>query len=535
MSIANQMAPRILKVEKAVNNNSGININTMPLNHYQCSKQGYCFYNFNSIKEDVSNGFCIVNLNDIFSYDILDNYFNKNKTYISDIIIKKIDIINNITNFSNNNKFHIVYYLSIHNILNEDNIEFFDLYKKSLQNKCDNLYKIIGNFINKFNLLISYQYDKFYIRNKYYIEFINNYIKSNVKYISTSYDNNRYLIGRFHKIDFANIYKFQNNNFLACYQNNLKFININDKDYDIQMNTTLPAFLKGTILGVNSSIDNKSFNRFRSNYTELINKMNSKRDDFVERLKENLYACQDKLEKHITNIIKKHNDYTILIGLNLDNVFDNTIVQNFFEILTNLKDNDELSNNKPIISKPNMISIQFPLMQIFSKKINLITINNINNLSEVFLEVINKKIIDNNYNILVNAGLTEEKFKQIINYLSKNNNTKINNIFINYNLNNDIRLSAAYNTYFTKFRETNQLFNDSKSKYKDNKKLYKNLKKYEAQIKNYNNKTIDNKNNNCCDCCNCRNKNKINSYEIKYLPYIKNVDDFLDKIEFNIF
>jgi hypothetical protein len=213
------------------NNIYNFKVNMPMLYHYTIPKYGYCYYNFDNVKSDLSNGYIVVNLNDILSYKALSLSLNRNNSDADNIELKgelanilNIALFNTLDKYRNNN-YQIIYYLSIHNMLkkygNTDNE-----IKANLTNKCNKLYEILNKAIPNLNILISYQYDRFYIRNEYFNDFINSYIKTNVKYLSVNYEVNKFLVGKYYELDMKNVYRYVNNNFLSCYKNNLNFISI---------------------------------------------------------------------------------------------------------------------------------------------------------------------------------------------------------------------------------------------------------------------------------------------------------------------
>lgn len=630
------------------NNIYDFNINMMKLYHYQIPKYGYCLYNFNNIKSELSDGYIIVNLNDILSIKSLNNILNQD-----DYIDIQTELVNNSTLISSINKYtsnnyQVVYYLSIYNIIkkygNTDTI-----FKENLITKCNILFDILNNYITNLNVLISYQFDKFYIRNEYFNEFINSYIKSNVKYLSINYDANKFFIGQYYELDIKNIHRYVNNNFLSCYKNNFNFISfkdvlINNNSNNLQLSKSLQSSINShffeehqqdnkdnnisektryynrkksnnniskktnntnnysnnqTNINYNKKKQNdnseqyKQYNNFNgyndnsnvrmfcfanydindnltkleinpvSNISAVVSRLNSSStsptlslnnsfssslnlfnksvydyndeklnllndvSDYLKNLSINLSENNDTMKMFFESTISKTND-TVIIGANLDYNYDTIILENIKNIILSQKKKSDLKQYKTIYD-----FIQSPTIMINSKKINIINVKS-NEITKTLLETIKFNIVKNCVNILVNINLTKDKFKKINKYLL--NYYDCSNIYYDFEINKRLRLTLANHTYYKKFSDNNTI--SSKNKYHNNKNNYYQFRNYIKFVNNYqiisDNFNNDNDIDKCCKCCKCIEKYDINYYEVKYLPYIEDLE-LLSELDFHLF
>ena len=104
--------------------------------------------------------------------------------------------------------------------------------------------------------------------------------------------------------------------------------------------------------------------------------------------------------------------------------------------------------------------------------------------------------------------------------------------FYNFEINERLRLALAFNNYYKEFANLNVI--SKKQKYSNNKKLYIKLRKFIKFVNTY--KITENKHNtNCCRCCKCNKKYLINEYQIKYIPYLENLEKIMKETEFDLF
>jgi hypothetical protein len=519
------------------NNIYNCRINMKLLYHYHIPKYGYCLYNFNNINNNLSNGYIIVNLNDILSIKSLNeilNTNNKTNSYINIDLGSNIGLFNILNSYRENN-FQVIYYLSIYNVIKYNTSE--DKYiKDNLITKCNNLYNILIKYIPDINILISYQFDKFYIRNSYYNEFIDSYIKSNTKYLSVNYENNKYLVGKEYNIDIVNIHRYVNNNFLACYKNNFIFVSINNLLKNKYIINELPNELNipNSKLSFNKASDilniipEKITNTLLNNKNGYINEKISLMT-YVSRYYNNINISLKENNDNIFNFfkdtIRKLNN-TVIIGANLDYIYDINIINGLQNIIISInKDNKDvnLEGSKSILD----IVQSFSINKI--KKINLINVKD-EKISNTLLETINNNIVKDAYNILVNTNLTKKKFETIYKYLL--NNMNCSNVYYDFEINKRLRLALGYNTYYKNFNTANNI--SATYKYKFNRDKYYKLRNFIKYVNNY---SISNNDevNKCCTCCKCLDKYEINYYKVKYLPYLDDYSTKIEELDFGLF
>jgi hypothetical protein len=556
---------------KLVNNIYKTKINMIPkLYHYHIPRYGYCLYNFDNIKGELSTGYIIINLNDIISYKSMNTLLNGEITKpIEEELSTKLELFNIISKYNCNN-YQIVYYISIYNMLKKyGNTD--EIIKKRIIDKCNIFYELASRYIPELNLLISYQYDHFYIRNKYFNEFINSYITSNVKYLSVNYESNKFLIGKYYKLDIANIHKYKNNNFISCYKNNLNFIAINDllnnNKIITEVNNTFTNpvlftfnmvndFISAANLSKNNeskcldinevsnitepttpintlSMNNLSCMNYK-NYKEERYKLINDVNNYIRTLNNKLNENMESITTFFTDTLSEC-DGTIIIGANLDYIYDDIIITNFKKLILSLgrkeieKHKDEVIDaNKTILDV-----IKSYTNTIIIKKINIINIKSAD-ITKTLLETIKLNIVKGAYNILVNTELTRNNFEKIYKYIANSITGKVSNIYYDFEINKFLRLSLGYDTYYNNFSTSNNI--SSIGRYNNNRIKYIKLRNFIKYVNEYkaNNNKQDTKDNKCCNCCKCSPKNNINYYQVKYLPYLEDIS-ILSNIDFSIF
>jgi hypothetical protein len=497
------------------------------LYHYHIPKYGYCLYNFDNIKSETAYGYIIINLNDILPYYSIIELLNNGKTkLVESVLSKNLACFNTISKYSEEN-YKIVYYLSISNMLkkygNND-----DIIKKNIINKCNLLTELLNRFIPELNLIISYQFDKFHIRNTYYTEFIDSYIKNNVKYIAVNYDNNKFLVGKYYKLDLENIHKYINNNFLACYKNNLHFVEINN----ILNNS---ESLNNNLIGITLDLETESINisDIISNvnlpvYKDEQYKLSAEVYNYKYKLNDELNKYMKDIELFFKNTINDCSG-TVIIGANLDYNYDDIIISNLHEIILSLgkekvkqQNNINFSGNKTILEIINSYSTG----KININKINIINVSG-KEINKTLLETTKANIIRGAYNILVNINLTSNMFDEIYKYIVNNTDYNCSNIYYDFEINKRLRLSLGYHIYYKNFIEYNNI--SSNCKYNTNWFMYAKLRNFIKYVNNYTIKDLEKK-----DYCICQKKHNINYYKIQYLPYLADIN-FLKDIDHSLF
>lgn len=564
------------------------------LYHYQMPRYGYCFYNFDNIKlNNSSNGYIILNLNNILSIDNLKKIYKYNDLNLTDLI-KYTNLFKKL-NYLNKYNYHVICYLSIYNVIKYFNYESDDIIKKYIYNISIILTNEINKYLEYLNILISYQFDKFNIRNTYFNTFIDEQIKYNSYYISTNYENNKYLMGNYHQLDTKNIYRHINNNFLSCYKNNLNFINIMDficnpidkifninnlhnlntnntnnkintydtelyNNYDI-INDKLIKFKKSShtihdnrndnyinhkkndnicnniisLHNFNNNIQSKLSNNIPTpllnNYNQYKIKLKENNDNYINTLISKLEKSKTDIGNFIKIKIKKHYNYnTLLIGLNLDLTYDEFIIKQFNNLINNNLNINKNNTNKKNNNNKETNKI-LDLIRFMGSNID--NINNINiidyNINDG-IDTIFNKIKKNHINLLPNIYLTYYKFSNIFKYI-KNIYKYVDNIFFDFELNKHLRISLALNTYYNFFSMNNII--SKKNKYNINYSNYDKLRKFIIYVNQYkSNSTLSI--NNCCECCKCIDKYIINYYQFKYLPYIDDIN-YLNTVDMDIY
>lgn len=565
------------------------------LYHYHIPKYGYCFYNFNNINEINTNGFIIVNLNDYIDNNALRSYLykknNVSKTsnhkdgttisYLAEInnsLMNNKEVFKQINNLSN--KYQIVFYLQVYNMLY---ITINDEANKLRYNvKFNEIYDLLKKYVNKKNqnILISYQFDKFNIRNTYTVKFIDDYIKSKAQYISVNYEQSKFLVGKYYKLDKDNIHRYVNNNFLFCYKNNLKFINSNNitnyfKDYELHsMNDfndkkyihnsnveTLAHEFKSVSEYLNKFSENHKYNNEIIDYDEVCNNTNDTMIHNYSNDKNAMHAlvtqmkctldvelksCRDDIAEFFKETINNHAAETVLIGMNLDFTYDTTIYKELMVLLNTFKLNNNSKTDKKIENTGNNATIDASTLNLNgSGMMNIINImaGNVKipnfimltddmlvdyDINNTNMDSIFSKVIKGKYNVFINTGLTPDKFEQIVKHVSgRMRNT--DNIYFDYEINKRLRLSLALNTYYENFVVVNGI--SKNNKYLTNRNNYTKLREYIKYVNQY---TIHDKLiTRCCTCCACTHEHIINYYEFKYLPYLS--DKQIKSLELDLF
>lgn len=495
------------------------NILVNNLYYYSCQITGNIILNFDNINTNLSNGYIIVNLNDILMRDALYNYLNYNDlSMIIQNIEKNINLINKINELNNLN-YQVIYYLSIVNIIK---YYIYKDIKLNILNKCQVIYNLLNNYIDKFNIMILFEYNKFNLRMNYFNVFIDNYIKNNIQYISLSYNNNKYLIGKFNHLDIKNIYKKINDNFLCCYRTKLKFIsfdNLLNNLFKLNDNYNLSGYIspinklsedkKASLSSLNSILQ-----KYSNNYLREIKILNDEYLNYYDLLNHNIDKYNDSIKEYITNILINHNKKgKILLGLNLHYIYDNIMLTNILDLL-----NELLINNIINSSKLNIHIINIDLLSIINDQLLSKDINTILNF-----------ISDNKLVILTGLKLNFKLFENIFKSCSDFN---LDNIYFNFDINLRLRYSLSLYSYFDNILSLDKITDNI---LKNNDELYKNLISYHKLITNNNRNTnITNNKSNCCNCCNCQIRYNINKYDIKYIPYFHNIDQ-IQIIDLNTF
>jgi hypothetical protein len=496
------------------------------LYHYHIPKYGYCLYNFDNIKSDTAYGYIIINLNDILSYQSISTLINTNNTkLVEKELSHNLGLFNTINKYSEEN-YKIVYYLSIYSMLkkygNND-----DIIKTYIINKCNLLTGLLHRFIPSLNIIISYQFDQFYIRNTYYTEFIDSYIKNNVNYIAVNYDNNKFLVGKYYKLDVENIHKYINNNFLACYKNGLHFVSIRDI---LNNKKGLSNNLTGVTLdlteceNISDIISKVKLPVYKNEHYKLSGEVYN----YTHKLNEELNKYMNDIEIFFKNTINDCGG-TVIIGANLDYNYDDIIINNLQEIILSLGKEEvktqqagTFSGNKTILE----------IINSYSKKINIKKINIINvsgkEISRTLLETTKANIIRGAYNILVNINLTSNMFDEIYKYIANNMDYNCSNVYYDFEINKRLRLALGYHTYYKNFIEYNNI--SSNCKYNTNRIMYAKLRNFIRYVNSYTiKKDLEKK-----EYCICQKKHNINYHKIQYLPYLADITTLKD-IDFSLF
>lgn len=510
-----------VQVDMENNSKNSINMDNIKLYHYQLPKSGYCFYNFEGVSLDDSlAGYIIVNLNDVFYPSNLKKFFysstedervlNYNLNYYK-------SFFKNIETFKNK-KYEIIYYLSATNYIDFSK-DMDESIKNNLTRKCKKLYKhITTNYVDNINILISYQNDKFDIRCKNFNEFIDNYLKYRKKYISINYENNKYLIGYSGKIDIKNINSYKNVNFLSCFVNGFKMIDIN-------------VFKESKSEYVFKYIENKQ-------YKDFVEQFKGNHAEFKNTVIESLNHNRDNLSKFFNTAINKHtkgNNFMV-IGLNLDYKYDKKVLDNMKLIFPSFKEN--LNKKKGGGFEFMMLSnFMSSTDNIVKRKIEIMDYENkSNNIEDYILKMMESDIL-----IITGLSLTEEKLRTLTDEMLEYEDAveliagnKADRIFFNFTLNKTFRSVLAISQYYENFKDDNGITNKNKHKYRNNINNYNKLLKFLNIIKNRDTST-NKKRKPMVKKCKCFQSDDVYSYDFKYIPFItKKNTESLSEMEWDL-
>lgn len=504
--------------------NSEINIKMSKLYHYQLPKHGYCFYNFNNILTDVSNGYIIVNLNDIIypkdlqelfnsdqNIENINYFFNNKKKNVLYSMKKSLEYWSKVYNYLNmyqSQDYQVIYYLSIYKFIKLENND--EASKDTIIKKCNDIINVIQEYISRLNIMISYQYDNFHLKRTYFNEFINNYIKSKMNYLSVNFENNKYLVGKSNDIIIDNNFTNKNNNLVSCYKNEFQFICMNAiKNINIFNNHDQIKLPEKKLKSLVSKL-----------YESKVSALKENSSEFKGKLFEAIMRQNTNIKNFFQAVFNLHNSSeTKIYGFNLDLNLDYHIIESLKTLVKN-------NNNTNIQEINNSSNFAMNIVSIFNNKsnnINLIDFNNINNTSLKNLNEIQKLINKTSINVILGTNLTIRNFKNIISFFK--NKFEFDNIYFDFDINKRVRISLAYKSYFYKFTENNLISN--KKKYENNKKKYDKLIKFI----NYVNSKKDNDGIND-EFCNCNNN--LNYYKVGDLPFFDNKDAVI-KYDYDLF
>lgn len=337
-------------------------IDYIKLNNASLQNVGHCCYNFDSItKRNNIDGIMLINLNDIISAKWVGSFLKRSPFHLGPIhpewhIISSDEygktnpdfniqtVVSKLKEISDRN-IELILYLDISDQINHTfrtspteyifsqfiiNIGYiftgivYEFNKYLTQSQYQSQ---LGLAPLSFSYIACMQKDGFQLRDTGLKPFIISYIMSSVNYISKNFTSNIYLTGLKHQISCKNMAHHTNSNILACLANNYKFISM--RHLYILKTDKLPL--------------NTDSYTYKSEVTILMKYINDKKNELIDVIKSVKSQAKQTIEK-IINVNDTASN--IIIGINLDMVFDLQIYDGIKYILDNLKYNPPPTERK---------------------------------------------------------------------------------------------------------------------------------------------------------------------------------------------
>ena len=470
---------------------------TLKLNELNILHTGQCMFNFdNMVHMDHVNGVFILNMNDIISLNwIYDSLIKPN---ISELQfynpLNKLNVPALCAKLSKlqQNYIPVICYLDVseqvNNILLKPKKGILPQNIANIKARLNTLVNIINaNLLlngsnnskdNIYSYFITYQKDGFDLRWYGTKIFINSFIMSTIKYINRDFYACQYLAGITYSHNFKAIIQNRNTNLIACLANGYRFIDIIE-------------FIANT-----ADVPSLYANKYLAENEQYLKNIYETKKQYIDCLKDN----QQNIKKQLEKIINSDTPINI-IGMNLDTIFDNHIMEGIKETIAGLthpasasasasastilhggnseikKSTDSCSltstdfgNEFKIISFIDMLKPESFLSGLTSasKTFTLGSENKdnrpkvahympfVSDEPEVMATYIKNMIIEpGKTNIIIIYGLTVtlETIKTIVAGLCNrlDDGTKITSKYINFDINPYIRCLLGYSSYFIKF------------------------------------------------------------------------------------
>lgn len=355
--------------------------NSISLIEFFTPNMGYCFYDFTCLLNKTHlDGLVYVNLNDIITKEVLNNYFSRRPIEMSwDNIFKENTDIMKALFYLQLSNFQIVFYLDVvecfsNFILLEPSPigKIISLFKNKLNNLLNEFMNWDNySFLEKrntptpfyrnssyFNYIVSYQKDTFQLSEDGVFNLVTYYINYNAKYLSTRFYDFIFLCSKKNELDFKDLSNPINSTFISSVNNNILLISF---DYLLEnrfgLSDNIPKKNNTIITSKNNGKNNKNNGKHNGKY----NKNNGKKDKglnkpielsetycslyskeflIIERLiethKESIRTLYNEYQDVMTitaqNILKytfmDNIDNNIILGMNLHSIFDRQMIDN---------------------------------------------------------------------------------------------------------------------------------------------------------------------------------------------------------------